>query len=92
MRPPGSAPVMGYIQHHQYLADNAGDIFNKCEIFQWNEMREILLKVDHGPTYHLNVNAFTQMCKSTWICLLMTLLAERTGSLTFHKTYAVEKQ
>jgi hypothetical protein len=39
--------IPGYIQHHQYLTDNAGVIGNKREIFQCNEMHEILLKVDY---------------------------------------------
>ena len=39
--------TMTYIQHHQYLADNAGVIGNKLEIFQCNETHEILLKVDY---------------------------------------------
>jgi len=33
---------------------------------------------------------YTKMCKSTWIWLLMTLLAERIGSLTFHKLMHVK--
>jgi hypothetical protein len=33
------------LQHHQYLTDNADVIHNKREIFQCNEMHEILLKV-----------------------------------------------
>jgi len=35
------------IQHHQYHTDNAGVIGNKRDIFQCNETREIILKVDH---------------------------------------------
>ena len=37
----------GYAQHHQYLTDNVDVIDNKREIFQRNETREILRKVDH---------------------------------------------
>ena len=35
------------LQHHQYLTDNAGVIDNKREIFQCNDMHEIMLKVDY---------------------------------------------
>jgi len=37
-----------YVHHHQYLTDIAGVIGNKREIFQCNETREILLKVDYS--------------------------------------------
>ena len=39
--------IPGYIQHHQYLTDNAGVIGNKREIFQYNETHGSLLKVDY---------------------------------------------
>jgi len=76
----------GYIQHHQYLTDNTGVISNKREIFQCNKTRVILLKVEHGrwTTVQLIICIYTVMCKSTWICLLMTLLVEIIGSLNFH--------
>ena len=56
------------------------------EIFQCNEMRESLLKVDYGrwSTVQLIPDAYTytaMMCKSYWIWLLITLLAEGTGDL-----------
>jgi hypothetical protein len=35
------------LQHHRYLTDNDGVIDNKREIFQFNDMHEIMLKVDY---------------------------------------------
>ena len=49
-----------YVHHHQYLTDIAGVIGNKREIFQCNETREILLKVDYG-TVHLITYAHIHM-------------------------------
>ena len=50
-----SWPIPGHIQYHLHLSDNAGVIGNKREIFQCNEMRGLLLKVDYcrWTTYDL---------------------------------------
>ena len=80
--------VPGYIQ---YLTDNVGVIGNKPQ--QCNETCEILLKVDYGrwATCQLITYGYTDICKSTWISILMTLLTEGIGALSFHKLIQVGK-
>jgi len=82
--------IPGCIQHHHYLTNNAVVIGDKREIFQCNEMREFLLKIDNGwwTTVQLITYAYTQTSASG--LGYNHCLAEGIGTLTFHKLIQVK--